>query len=126
MTSGEIITFIGVSLIMMYITYQLFNYFDISITEYGVYIIFYIFLFLSVLILPRTYKLTWFVTWIINISNKNIYNLTEFNYRTNRFIWVSSNSNYWYIHLRNSISRGYICWTDWNFRLYSWLWFQWT
>ena len=58
MTTGEIITFIGVSLIMMFITYQLFNYFDISVSEYGVYIIFYIFLFLSVLILPRTYKLT--------------------------------------------------------------------
>jgi hypothetical protein len=58
MTTGEIITFIGVSLIMMFITYQLLNFFDVSISEYGVYLIFYIFLFLSVIILPKTYKLT--------------------------------------------------------------------
>jgi hypothetical protein len=58
MTTGEIITLIGVSLIMMFIAYQLFNFFDINISEYAVYIIFYTFLFLSVLILPKTYKLT--------------------------------------------------------------------
>lgn len=57
-SSGGIITLVGVSLILFYVAIQLFNYFDISVDQYAVYLMFYAFLFISLFILPRTYKLT--------------------------------------------------------------------
>jgi hypothetical protein len=49
------ITIIGLSIIFLYIITQLLNYYGINEHDYGVYIMFYIFIILSILILPNDY-----------------------------------------------------------------------
>jgi hypothetical protein len=49
------ITLIGLSIIFFYIITQLLNYYGINEHDYGVYIMFYIFIILCILILPNEY-----------------------------------------------------------------------
>jgi len=49
------ITLIGVSIIFFYCASQILNFFGISQDVYGVYILFYVFLIVCILILPKDY-----------------------------------------------------------------------
>jgi hypothetical protein len=49
------ITLIGLSMIFLYSLIQILNFYGIDHTDYGVYILFYIFIMLCILILPNNY-----------------------------------------------------------------------
>jgi hypothetical protein len=49
------ITLIGVSMIFLYSLSQILNFYGISQEIYGVYILFYIFIIISILVLPNEY-----------------------------------------------------------------------
>ena len=53
MTSGQIITFIGFTLIFFYVLIQIFNFYGIGTNVYAIYFVFYLFILLSLLVLPR-------------------------------------------------------------------------
>jgi heme/copper-type cytochrome/quinol oxidase subunit 1 len=55
MGTGKIITIIGFTLIFFYIIIQILKFYEIGSDVYGVYLAFYLFLMLSVLVLPSTY-----------------------------------------------------------------------
>jgi len=55
MGTGKIITIIGFTLIFFYIIIQILKFYEIGPDVYGVYLAFYLFLMLSVLVLPSTY-----------------------------------------------------------------------
>jgi hypothetical protein len=55
MPAGKIITIIGFSLIFLYIIIQILKFYGVSSDEYGTYIGFYLFLLLSILILPNSF-----------------------------------------------------------------------
>lgn len=51
----NVITLIGLSIIFLYSLTQILNFYGISEDVYGVYILFYIFMLVSILILPNDY-----------------------------------------------------------------------
>ena len=53
MAFGKTITFIGVSLLVMYILIQILNFYGIDQSVYGIYLVFFLFILLSILILPN-------------------------------------------------------------------------
>uniref|UniRef100_A0A6C0HXC0 Uncharacterized protein n=1 Tax=viral metagenome TaxID=1070528 RepID=A0A6C0HXC0_9ZZZZ len=55
MGTGKIITIIGFTLIFFYIIVQILNFYEVGSDVYGVYLGFYLFLLLSVLVLPAAY-----------------------------------------------------------------------
>jgi len=55
MSAGKIITILGFSLIFMYVIIQILTFYGVGSDAYGTYIGFYLFLLLSMLILPNAY-----------------------------------------------------------------------
>lgn len=49
------ITLIGLSIIFFYSLTQILNFYGVSEDVYGVYILFYIFIIISILVLPNNY-----------------------------------------------------------------------
>lgn len=49
------ITVIGISIVFFYSLTQILNFYGVSQEIYGVYILFYIFIVMSILILPHSY-----------------------------------------------------------------------
>ena len=54
MSPTALISLIGISVIFMYIIIQILNFYGVSADSYGTYIVFYVFLLLSILILPNS------------------------------------------------------------------------
>jgi hypothetical protein len=54
MAFGKTITFIGVSLLVMYIMIQILNFYGVDQSVYGIYLVFFLFILLSILILPNS------------------------------------------------------------------------
>jgi hypothetical protein len=52
----KIITILGVSILILYCIIQILNFYGIGINIYGSYVGFYIFLLLSIFILPTSYS----------------------------------------------------------------------
>jgi hypothetical protein len=55
MSISYTITLLGISILIFYSLIQIFTFFGISQDTYGVYLLFYVFLILSVIILPNEY-----------------------------------------------------------------------
>jgi len=55
MSAGKITTIIGFSLIFLYVIIQILTFYGVSPDEYGTYIGFYLFLLLSMVILPNSF-----------------------------------------------------------------------
>ncbi len=55
MLTSYVITLLGISILIFYSLIQIFNFFEISKDIYAVYLLFYIFLILSIIILPNEY-----------------------------------------------------------------------
>lgn len=55
MNLTNIITLIGVSILFFYSVIQILKFYDIGIEVYGYYIIFYIFIIISIIVLPNKY-----------------------------------------------------------------------
>jgi hypothetical protein len=55
MNLSNIITLIGVSILFFYSIIQILKFYDVGIEVYGYYIIFYIFIIISIIILPNKY-----------------------------------------------------------------------
>ena len=53
MAFGKTITFIGVSLLVMYIIIQILTFYGVDQSAYGIYLVFFLFILLSILILPN-------------------------------------------------------------------------
>ena len=53
MAFGKTITFIGVSLLVMYILIQILTFYGVDQSAYGIYLVFFLFILLSILILPN-------------------------------------------------------------------------
>jgi hypothetical protein len=51
----HVITFIGLSIVFFYSLTQILNFFGISQDIYGKYLLFYIFIAISVIVLPNNY-----------------------------------------------------------------------
>jgi hypothetical protein len=51
----HVITFIGLSIVFFYSLTQILNFFGISQEIYGKYLLFYIFIAISVIVLPNNY-----------------------------------------------------------------------
>jgi|UniRef100_A0A6C0IHY0 hypothetical protein len=51
----NVITFIGLSIIFFYSLTQILNFFGVSQEIYGIYLLFYIFMATSVIVLPNNY-----------------------------------------------------------------------
>lgn len=56
MTTGKIISLLGLSLLIMYAIYQIMDFYGVNISEYGYYFVFYLFILLSYFVLPSNYK----------------------------------------------------------------------
>jgi hypothetical protein len=56
MSAGKIISIIGFSIIFFYVIIQILTFYGINSDAYGTYIGFYLFLLLSMIILPNSYK----------------------------------------------------------------------
>jgi len=56
MSAGKIISIIGFSLIFLYVITQILSFYGIGSDVYGTYIGFYLFLLLSIIILPNSYQ----------------------------------------------------------------------
>lgn len=56
MSAGKIISIIGFSIIFLYIIVQILSFYGIGSESYGTYIGFYLFLLLSIVILPNSNK----------------------------------------------------------------------
>jgi hypothetical protein len=54
MSPAALISLIGISVIFMYIIIQILKFYGVSSDSYGTYVVFYIFLLLSIVILPNT------------------------------------------------------------------------
>jgi hypothetical protein len=54
MSPATLISLIGISVIFMYIIIQILNFYGVSSDSYGIYVVFYVFLLLSIVILPNT------------------------------------------------------------------------
>ena len=55
MKTSSIITILGVSLLLFYTIVTILKFYGISESVYGTYLLFYIFLILSILVLPSDY-----------------------------------------------------------------------
>lgn len=55
MNTSSIITILGISLLLVYGLTKLFDFYGIGINMYGSYLAFYLFLLISVFILPNNY-----------------------------------------------------------------------
>ena len=55
MSISYTITLLGISILIFYSLIQIFTFFGISQDTYGVYLLFYVFLILSIIILPNEY-----------------------------------------------------------------------
>ena len=55
MTLSELITYLGVSLIMYYSLTKILNFYGIGQDVYGVYVLFYVLIMICILILPSNY-----------------------------------------------------------------------
>ena len=58
MSISYTITLLGISILIFYSLIQIFTFFGISQDTYGVYLLFYVFLILSIIILPNEYPKT--------------------------------------------------------------------
>jgi len=56
MSAGKIISIIGFSIIFLYVITQILTFYGIRSDAYGTYIGFYLFLLLSIVILPNSYQ----------------------------------------------------------------------
>jgi hypothetical protein len=56
MSAGKIISIIGFSIIFLYVIVQILTFYGIGSDAYGTYIGFYLFLLLSMIILPNSYQ----------------------------------------------------------------------
>ena len=54
--TGNIITFLGVTLLIVYVVVKIFNFYGITSKSYGLYLIFYLFLLFCIFIFPNEYK----------------------------------------------------------------------
>jgi hypothetical protein len=55
MKASSIITILGVSIILFYTIITILNFYGIDESVYGTYLLFYIFIILSILVLPTDY-----------------------------------------------------------------------
>ena len=55
MTLSELITYLGVSLILYYSLTKILNFYGIGQDVYGVYVLFYVLIMICILILPSKY-----------------------------------------------------------------------
>ena len=55
MNTSTLVTFIGVTVIILYVLLQLFSFYGIGQSSYGIYLAFIIFIVLSIIILPNNY-----------------------------------------------------------------------
>lgn len=55
MTLSEIITYLGVSLILYYSLSKILNFYGIGQDVYGIYVLFYFLIMICILILPSNY-----------------------------------------------------------------------
>ena len=55
MKLSNIITILGITLIIFYCITQILNFYGISISSYGIYFAFFIFMMISYVILPHNY-----------------------------------------------------------------------
>ena len=53
MKTGQMITLIGFSILIMYALSQLLGFYGIDSNVYGVYFVFYVFIILSIMVLPN-------------------------------------------------------------------------
>ena len=56
MTTGKLISFLGVTLLFMYASSKIMDFYGIGSSAYGSYFAFYLFLLLSYFILPTKYS----------------------------------------------------------------------
>jgi len=54
LTLTNIVTYVGVSILLIYAVFGLMKFYGISTEDYSIYIIFYVFIFFSVLILVNS------------------------------------------------------------------------
>ena len=55
MKLSNIITLLGISIIFFYCIVQILNFYELSISSYGVYLMFFMFMMVSYIILPHQY-----------------------------------------------------------------------
>jgi hypothetical protein len=55
MKLSNTITLLGISILLFYCIIQIFNFFGSSPSSYGIYLIFFIFMIISYIILPHNY-----------------------------------------------------------------------
>jgi hypothetical protein len=55
MSSSNIITLVGIALLFFYSIITILNFYGVSISAYGIYLLFYFFLIFSMVILPNEY-----------------------------------------------------------------------
>ena len=55
MSLSNIITLLGISLILFYTITTILNFYGVSISAYGIYLMFYVFLIVSMVVLPNEY-----------------------------------------------------------------------
>lgn len=55
MVDSSVITGIGLTIIVGYCVIQILKFYGVDVSEFGIYLSFYLFLFLSVFILPNNY-----------------------------------------------------------------------
>ena len=53
MTTGSLMTFIGCSILIVYIIMQIFNFYGVGQDVYGIYLAFLVFILLSIVVLPN-------------------------------------------------------------------------
>ena len=54
LTLTNIVTYVGVSILLIYVMFGLMKFYGVTTEDYSIYIIFYIFIFISVLILGNS------------------------------------------------------------------------
>jgi hypothetical protein len=54
--TGKLITIIGFSVLVIYVITQIFKFYGITPDYYGIYLCFYIFLFVCIIIFPNKYE----------------------------------------------------------------------
>jgi hypothetical protein len=59
MNLTNIITLIGISTLFFYSIVQILNFYGVGFDVYGYYIIFYVFIIISIVILPNQYPTLW-------------------------------------------------------------------
>lgn len=55
MKTSNIITLLGISILFIYAAIQILNFYGVSESVYGIYLIFYIFIIASLIVLPHDY-----------------------------------------------------------------------